>query len=261
MRHIERRNNHLSMQRKPEINAEAHHLEPHWVYPFLQPRHLRAWGLHGYAYFILPQHKAGENNAAALVEHFPLTYAYLKRFEQNFHIRRSKIFAQAPFYGLFGLGEYTFAPFKVCWVGLGFQPQFAVAEKIDDPALGQKPIIPDGTIYFIPCTEQDEAHYICALLNSTLVRTFLSARSGKSKRGLSKRVVDQLAVPQFNREDERHFYLANISIRLHRAIDKSDIPVDFEKLSKTFFSNSQNYILTQTRTLTRFLTIVITNSE
>lgn len=250
MRHIERRNGHLSVQ--SEINTEAHHLEPEWIYPFLQPRHLHAWGLEGHAYFILPQHKAGENNIAELREHFPLTYAYLKSFEQNFQARRSKVFAQTPFYGLFGLGEYTFAPYKVCWIGLGFQPKFVVTGKIDDPALGQKIIVPDGTIYFISCGEREEAHYVCALLNSILVRTFLSARSGKSKRGLSKRVVDQLALPQFNRGDERHVYLAQISIRLHRAIDKNDIPADFEKIVEEVFSNSQNGILTHTPTLTRF---------
>jgi len=34
--------------------------------------------------------------------------------------RKSRIFTQKPFYGLFGLGTYTWKPYKVCWCGLGF---------------------------------------------------------------------------------------------------------------------------------------------
>lgn len=241
---IERSKATLRVRRREDAAAEIHDLEPDWVYPFLQPRHLQPWGNDGCAYFVLPQHKAGEDNEVELRDNFPLTYAFLKRFAARFAERRSRVFLHKPFYGLFGLGRYTFAPYKVCWVGLGFQPNFMVAEEIHNEALGNKSMIPDGTIYYMPFADHDTAHFVCALLNSNLVRTFLSARSGKSKRGLSKKVMAQLALPPFNRADTRHVLLAQASLKLHaafsRGILKNMVPADFEKVVHEVFIASQS---------------------
>jgi hypothetical protein len=229
----------LRIKRRGSAAAEIYEIEPDWVYPFLQPRHLQSWGISDYAYFILPQRKAGEDNESELAKHFPATYDFLKLFKAQFAGRRSKVFRNKPFYGLFGLGEYTQARYKVCWVGLGFQPYFVVVEDCDDPFLGRKNTVPDGTIYFIPRHDRDEAHFVCALLNSGLVRTFLSARSGKSKRGLSKKVVEQLAVPKFNRNDQRHAYLAAASLQLHEAFRRNErVALNFEEAVCDVFQNN-----------------------
>ncbi len=201
--------------RKSNRSPERYKIEPDVVYPFVQPRHLTAWGVRSYTYVIIPQRKAGENNEREFRQAFPLTYAYLQRFAPAFAARRSRIFSGTPFYGLFGLGDYTWSPYKVCWCGLGFRPEFAVVGPVEDTFVGTKPVVPDGTVYFIPVDEQKEAHFLCAVLNSSIVRTFLSARSGKSKRGLSKKMMEQLRLPIFNRDDERHLWLAHVSRRLH----------------------------------------------
>jgi hypothetical protein len=116
-------------------------------------------------------------------------------------------------------------------------------EDLRDPLLGRKTVVPDGTIYFMPFADQAEAHFVCALLNSPLVCKFLSARSGKSKRGLSKKVVEQLALPQFNPRDERHIYLAKASWQWHerfrRKIVADDVPADFEKVVEEVFQNNE----------------------
>lgn len=214
-RGIEKNDDLLRIQRLA-ADETIYEIEPDWIYPFLQPRHLKQWGREGYFYFLMPQRKAGEDNEKELVEQFPLTHAFLKHFAPQFAARRSKVFLNKPFYGLFGLGQYTHAPYKVCWVGLGFQPRFAVVEEINDPVLGQKTVVPDGTIYFMPFQHRDEAHFVCALLNSELVCKFLGARSSKSKRGLSKKVVEQLALPKFNDADERHIGLTQFSLQQHK---------------------------------------------
>lgn len=220
------------------VDETTYEIEPNWIFPFLQPRHLKQWGRDGHFYFLLPQRKAGEDNEKELVEQFPLTYAFLKHFTLQLAARRSKVFLHKPFYGLFGLGEYTHARYKVCWVGLGFQPRFAVIEEINDALLGQKTVVPDGTIYFMPFQHRAEAHFVCALLNSKLVCKFLSARSGKSKRGLSKKVVEQLALPKFNHEDERHVSLAEASLRLHEAFRRDErIVLNFEEAACEVFQN------------------------
>lgn len=230
---------HLKIKRRDGDSAEIYEIESKWIYPFLQPRHLQRWGISGHAYVVLPQRKAGEDNESELAEHFPLTYAFLKKFESRLAARRSKVFLAKPFYGLFGLGEYTRAPYKVCWVGLGFHPEFVVAEERRDPFLGRKVAVPDGTIYFMPFSDQAEAHFVCALLNSKLVRTFLRARSGKSKRGLSKKVVEQLALPKFNHDDERHVHLAQVSMQLHKTFCRDErVSLNFEEAACDVFQNN-----------------------
>jgi len=238
VRMIEKNHERLRIQRMAD-DETTYEIEPDWVYPFLQPRHLKKWGSNGHFYFLMPQRKAGEDNENEIATRFPLTDVFLKKFAPQFAARRSKVFLNKPFYGLFGLGQYTHAPYKVCWVGLGFQPRFAVVEKIDDPMLGPRTVVPDGTIYFMPFQQRDEAHFVCALLNSELVCKFLSARSGKSKRGLSKKIVEQLALPKFNRDDGRHVDLANTSLQMHQAfqrrVEKLDVHENFAELVETVF--------------------------
>jgi len=238
VRCIEKKHDRLRIQRMA-ADETTYEIEADWIYPFLQPRHLKKWGRDGNFYFLMPQRKAGEDNEKELIEQFPLTHAFLKHFAQQFAARRSKVFLDKPFYGLFGLGSYTWAPYKVCWVGLGFQPRFAVVEEVNNPRLGQKTVVPDGTIYFMPFQHRDEAHFVCALLNSELVCKFLSARSGKSKRGLSKKIVEQLALPKFNCEDERHVDLANASLQMHQAfqqrVEKLDVQENFAELVEAVF--------------------------
>lgn len=204
--------------------AEKYEIEPHALFPFVQPRHLAAWRVKGYTYAIIPQRKAGENNEREVRQTLPLTYAYLKRFESAFAARRSRIFSGTPFYGLFGLGDYTWAPYKICWCGLGFRPEFAVAGPVADALVGTKPLVPDGTVYFIPTSDQLEAHFLCAILNAEIVHTFLSTRSSKSKRGLPKKLMQQLRLPIFRREDERHLRLAEASIMLHQEANRQHLP-------------------------------------
>jgi len=222
VRPLERNGDRLVVQRNSEDDKETYEIEAKAVYPFLQPRHISAWKIEGYTYAIIPQRKAGENNEERLARTLPLTYKYLERFKDRFMARKSRIFTQKPFYGLFGLGAYTWKPYKVCWCGLGFKPEFVVLSTVRDRLLGERLPIPDGTIYFIPLDRKEEAHFVCALLNSELVHKFLSARSGKSKRGLSKKVMEQLSLPRFNPTDNRHLELASWSLKMHQGLEMPD---------------------------------------
>ena len=214
---IERKEDKVLIRSKAD--GEEYEIEADTVYPFLQPRHIGAWGIKGYTYAIIPQHKAGEDNENELAKTLPLTYSYLTRFKDRFLSRKSRIFGKKPFYTLFGLGKYTWKPFKVCWCGLGFKPEFVVVGSVNDRLIGKKLLIPDGTIYFIPFEKKEEAHFVCSLLNSETVCKFLSARSGKSKRGLSKKVMEQLALPLFDPEDSRHIELVSWSLNMHQKLE------------------------------------------
>jgi hypothetical protein len=71
---------------------------------------------------------------------------------------------------VFGVGAYTFAPWKVAISGLYKTLKFRVLGSVRG-----KPIVVDDTCYFIPCQTRQEAEFICGLLNSDLCQRFLRA--------------------------------------------------------------------------------------
>ena len=58
-----------------------------------------------------------------------------------------------------------------------------------------------------------EAHYICAIFNAPIVERFITATSDKR----SFKVRPPVFVPRYDRDDDRHVLLANLSRRAHKA--------------------------------------------
>jgi hypothetical protein len=71
---------------------------------------------------------------------------------------------------VFGVGDYTFSPWKVAVSGLYKNFQFQVISKHLN-----RPVVVDDTCYFIPCTTQHEALFVCSLLNSDIAKRFIRA--------------------------------------------------------------------------------------
>jgi hypothetical protein len=78
------------------------------------------------------------------------------------------IYEKRPRFSVFGIGEYTFAPWKVAVSGFYKSCRFEVVG-----SCGRKPVVLDDTCYFIPCASETEASFICGLLNSDLARRFV----------------------------------------------------------------------------------------
>jgi hypothetical protein len=148
----------------------------------------------------------------------PLTFAYLKKFEEP--LRKRSGFRQFfkpdvdPFYSIYNVGQYTFSRFKVCWRE---QAQFltcAVAEtaKVADE---EKVIVPDHKLMFVPLERQDEAHYVCAVLNSPI--TVFVVKSYAVETQTSTHVLEYVRVPRFDPREKLHTQLAESSEACHAA--------------------------------------------
>lgn len=84
--------------------------------------------------------------------------------------------SDVPFYAIYDVGDYTFAPYKVVWAEMAGTLAAAVISTAEVPCGGGiKPIVPDHKVYFAPFDDLEQAHYICALLNSEPVRTFIDS--------------------------------------------------------------------------------------
>ncbi len=188
------------------------------VYPYLASRHVVKFGLFGHDLRLVPSRRAGEDNEAWLRETYPDTYDYLERRREALEDRESGWLDDGPFYSAFGLGEYTWAPYKVVWCRLGFKPHFAVAGTVTDPDLGERPVVPGDHCMFVPRERREAAHYLCALLNAAPYQRALR-ELGSGKASLSKTAVSRLRLPSYDEVDrgtaER---LAALSERAHAVV-------------------------------------------
>lgn len=196
---------------------EAHDIEPDHVYPYLKSKHVVKYGLFGHDRHLVPQRLAGEDNADAVRRETPNTYAYLESNRERLEARGSSWFDDGPFYSLFGLGPYTWADYKVVWCRLGFKPHFAVVSTVEDPLLGEKPVVPGDHCMFVGTDDEREAHYLCGLLNSAPYQRCLRDISSGGKSSLSKSTVSRLAMPEWDAADEQNA-IAEASMAAHRVV-------------------------------------------
>jgi len=118
---------------------------------------------------IVPQKSPGEDTAdLELVA--PKTWAYLNEHAALLASRRSSIYRKRPPFSIFGVGPYTFTPWKVAICGLYKKLKFVVVGP-----RGGRPVVFDDTVYLSPCDSEEEAREKAALLNSEAVRDFYSS--------------------------------------------------------------------------------------
>ncbi|WP_135830689.1 N-6 DNA methylase [Halorussus halobius] len=189
-------------------------LDADLVYPYLRSKHVVKYGLFGHDRHLVPMARAGEDNEDELRSRYPDTYDYLARHRDRLEARGSSWLDRGPFYSLFGLGEYTWADYKVVWCRLGFKPHFAVVSTVADPELGERPVVPGDHCMFVACEDEHEAHFLTALLNSAPYQTCLRDLASEGKASLSKSVVSKLALPAYRgTPDQRR--LADLSMAAH----------------------------------------------
>ena len=120
-------------------------------------------------YVIVTQHVIGEDTAH-IKDDAPKTWKYLNENKSLLDKRGSVIYKKRPPFSIFGVGDYTFAPWKVAISGFYKNLSF----QIITPLKG-RPVMLDDTVNFLPCGSKDEAELICSLLNSEPAQEFLSS--------------------------------------------------------------------------------------
>lgn len=228
--------NNATKTAKKKVKPIETCIEKDLVFPFLKPKNVRKWMIDGYLYGLVPQKKDGESNESELRVKYPKTYRYLSKFKPSLLKRSSRWFKAKgrPFYSIFGIGNYSFYPFKVVWSCMGFLPYFAVVSKINDRFIGNKLVLPDNTIGSISVKDEKEAHFICAILNSKTVNEQLRLLSSGSKWGISINTVKKIGIPKFDDTDTTHITLAELSAKAHQknGITVKKIEAKIDRLSK-----------------------------
>ena len=149
---------------------EAIDLEFDYVYPMLKSSEITNGKSKKPTRWMLVTQKAVGDETSTIRFDAPKTWEYLKNRGELLDRRASSIYRNRPRFSVFGVGEYSFAPWKVAISGFYKLLQFATIGPHDG-----KPVVLDDTSYFVACQSEPEARFIADLLNSDIAREFFSA--------------------------------------------------------------------------------------
>lgn len=157
-------------------------VEEEALWPYLKGGDLHA-GRPAHRRLLLPQRSLSEPPDPP-----PRARAYLEAHASVLDGRRSRIYRGRPRFCVFGVGPYSFAPWKVAVAGLYPEPRFRVLGPVEG-----KPVLLDDTSYFLPFDEEDAAREVARLLTEPVVHDFLRARVFPgAKRPITARLLRSL---------------------------------------------------------------------
>jgi hypothetical protein len=143
-------------------------VEPEVLFPLLKSSDLvrnrpsRKW-------LLVPQRTIAET-PEDLVRAAPKAWQYLLANRTLLDRRASSVYHNRPRFSIFGVGAYSFAPWKVAVSGLNKKLEFVAVQ----PLRG-RPVVFDDTCYFFPCESREEWRTLSALVELEAAREFWSA--------------------------------------------------------------------------------------
>jgi len=203
-------------------------IEPDLVYPLLRWGNVARYRAEPLCCILLAQDPATRSgiDETTMREKYPRTLDYLERFRETLVARSAyrRYQRRGPFYSMYNIGPYTVAPIRVVWRRMDRQINAAVVEpRADSPlspisALREKTPIPQETCVLVECGSSDEAHYLCAMLNSRAINRLAAAHGivgGKSFG--TPGMLKYLPIERFDPHNPPHVELAAMSRQIHSA--------------------------------------------
>lgn len=170
-------------------------------------------------YTIITQKKVGQETKYIQYD-YPKTYNYLLENIKYFNRRKSSIYKNKPLFSIFGIGDYSFKPYKVAISGLYKTYQFSLVLPKDE-----KPLMLDDTCYFIGFDKIEHAIFTLILLNSPNTIEFLKSITFlDAKRVFTKDIlmrIDLLTIATETKESYIIKELNRINLELVKKINNN----------------------------------------
>lgn len=197
-------------------------VDPQFIYPVLRGKNHKKWYTKSKGHILLPVSASGKIlSDEDLKINYPKTYSYFlsfsKELKQRSGYRQLLQKSGKPFYAVLR-SEYGVMPYKVAWKH--------IAGKISGKALFEcsvieeeegKPVVPTHGLMIIPCSNRDEAHYVCAVLNSSFASLIVTAYALEVH--VPTDVTTYVFVPKFNK-DKNQIKLSELSRQAHELAKK-----------------------------------------
>lgn len=196
-------------------------IEPELLYPlikgasdfsacYFQPKSM--------LYALVPNHGITKNHLTTgetRVNGLPKSKNYFETFEALLRNRATYKgrMKSAPFYSIYNVGDYSFAPFKVIWAEQSGNFCAAVASSAAVPLIGTRPFVPDHKIFFVEYTDLQAAYFLCGLLNAPLIKEYVSSHVICIQVG---DIFKHMALPAYSKTNKKHVAMARTVARAHR---------------------------------------------
>lgn len=231
---------------KRKIQEVEERIEPDLVFPAVRGSDIERWGTSIGIYVLIAQDPKTRSGYAegTMKSKWPRTFGYLVRFKDHLLERAAykKYHAEAgaTFYSQYNIADYSFSRYKVVWKRMASDVVAAVISQYKTP-FGYKTVIPTDTTSLFATNDEDEAHYLCAIINSTPVREFIRSYSSAGRGFGAPSVMNYVGIPKFDPKNELHHKLARVSKTLHdlKAKGKLDevarLEKEVDRLVRTLF--------------------------
>ena len=206
---------------KKKVDIIERTIEKDLLYPLIRWRDVARWVATPSCYLVLAQdaHEQTGIDERAFKKQYKKTYDYLTYFKETLVERAAyKRYCQGtPFYTMYDIGPYTLGEHKVIWRRMDAAISAVVVGKVQDKFLGPKVCIPQETCVLIECGSDDEAHYLCALLNSAVVDFIAQSYNVRGGKGFgSPNLLEFVKIGKFVSADPLHRELATLSRECHK---------------------------------------------
>lgn len=141
-------------------------IEDGLVFPLVKSSHFKKPIIHDFSKFVIVTQAKTKQDTSYIKAEYPLTWNYLTDNIESFNNRKSVIYKNSAPFSMFGIGDYSFAPYKVGLSGFYKKPLFSLL-------YSSKPVMTDDTAYFLAFDNYDIAYSMMLLLNSKPVQEFL----------------------------------------------------------------------------------------
>lgn len=147
-------------------NKVSVNIENGLVFPLVKSSHFKKPIMNEFSKFVIVTQSRPKQDTTYIQEEYPLTWEYLNNNIESFNKRKSVIYKKSAPFSMFGIGDYSFAPYKVGLSGFYKKPLFCLL-------YSDKPVMTDDTAYFLAFDNYDTAYCMMLLLNSATVQDFL----------------------------------------------------------------------------------------
>lgn len=157
-------------------------------------------------YVIITQHYVGEDTDY-INEKYPKLYSYLNNYKDIINNRKSSIYKNKPPFSIFGIGEYSFKPYKIAISGLYKKPFFSLILPENN-----KPLMLDDTCYFLSFDDLEKAIFTwCILTDEKTIELINSLAFIDSKRPFTKEILMRISIDKIAMDTTFNKIIAKIN--------------------------------------------------
>lgn len=155
------------------------------VFPLVKSSMLKEPILHDFQKYVIVTQKKIREDTRLLQKTAPKTWRYLTDHRTALDRRKSIVYQGTPPFSTFGVGLYSFAPYKVGISGFYKQPIFSLLHNTDG-----KPVMLDDTCYYLSFPTYAPAYVAMLMLNNVRVQNFWKSIAFlDAKRPFTKKVL------------------------------------------------------------------------